>query len=95
MVRTSELRTVCRRMALIVGIFGALSFTLPVASQANAKAIGSCRSFTSGRTTCSYDNGSGGVLMLPYRAKPGYSIQKPLRPEGTATDNVVNSRKVI
>lgn len=61
------------RKALVAGVIGIASFAIPLGTQANAKAPESCRTFSSGRTTCSYSNGSGGTSWNSYNPSSGYS----------------------
>jgi len=61
------------RKALVVSVIGIASFAIPLGAQANAKALESCRTFRSGRTTCSYSNGSGGTSWNSYNPYSGYS----------------------
>lgn len=61
------------RKALIAGAITIMSFALPLGSQVGAKAPENCRSFSSGRTTCSYSNGSGGTSWSSYNSNTGYS----------------------
>jgi len=66
-------KTTNLRKALIAGVIGIASFAIPLGAHANAKAPESCRTFSSGRTTCSYSNGSGGTSWNSYNPNSGYS----------------------
>ena len=61
------------RKALIAGAVAVMSLALPMGVQANAKAPEGCRSFSTGRTTCSYSNGLGGTSWNSYNPNSGYS----------------------
>jgi hypothetical protein len=71
--RTSIMNTKNIKKALVAGAIGVISFAMPIAAQVSAKAPESCRSFSSGRTTCSYSNGSGGTSWSSYNPYSGYS----------------------
>lgn len=61
------------RKVLVAGAIGIMSFALPIESQVGAKAPENCKTFSSGRTTCSYSNGSGGTSWNSYNPYSGYS----------------------
>jgi hypothetical protein len=58
----------------LVGVaIAIMTLALPLGSQVGAKAPEKCRTFSSGRTTCSYSNGSGGTSWNSYNPNSGYS----------------------
>ena len=68
-----NIQTKLIRKTLLASAVAALSFALPLASQVSAKTPENCRTFSSGRTTCSFSNGSGGTSWNSYNPNTGYS----------------------